>query len=201
MKKTSIWFLVVSVFSFIAVGLTGGPARAGDTSRVPPSPRLELHALKDKKGVEGYELTAYIKAKPEAVWEIIADTAKVHEIFPDVRARLIRKEKSGNPNVTKILWHYTIATSIGDKVFDLRVEEDHQAGTMKWERVSGDLAAFEGNGKVSACPNYPEYAKLEYNHFVNAGGMTPQFLTNRSNKHDLLQLVPNLEKLLDLRPR
>jgi carbon monoxide dehydrogenase subunit G len=153
--------------------------------------------MKDAEGVQGYALTAYIKADRREVWDLIADTARVQAIFPDVRAQKVREKETETPGASDILWQYTIHTAIGDKVLEVRVQEDAEKGTLQWERISGDLGAFEGTGKVSACPEYPGYTRLEYNHFVDAGVMAPQFLTNRSNKHDLLQLVPNIEDILE----
>jgi len=189
--------LIVAAALSMVAGSVIGSTRSGGHARVPPSPRLDLHELKDQKGVQGYELSAYIRADARDVWRIIADTAQVHEIFPSVRSRRVGEKKTGNPAVSDIVWKYTLRTPIGDKVLDVRVQENADKMTLQWERVSGDLAAFEGYGSVRNCEEYPGYCKLEYNHFVDAGGLTPQFMTNRTNKHDLLQLVPNIENLLE----
>lgn len=197
MKRFFEVSLVVAAALCMVAGSVIGSTRSGGHGRVPPSPRLDLHELKDKNGVQGYELNAYIRADARDVYRIIADTARVHEIFPSVRSRRVSEKKSGNPAESDIVWKYTLATPIGDKVLDVRVQENAEKMTLQWGRVSGDLAAFEGTGSVRDCEEYPGYCELDYNHFVDAGGMTPQFMTNRTNKHDLLQLVPNIEKLLE----
>jgi len=201
MKRIVVWCLTAAALTCLVVGSVVGSSGPGGHERVPPSPRLDLHELKDTKGVPGYALTAYIQADAGAVWRIIADTARVHDIFPDVRSQRVGEKNTGRPAASDIVWKYTLATPIGDKVLQVRVQEDADRMTLQWERVSGDLAAFEGYGSVARCEEYPGYCKLEYNHFVDAGGLTPQFMTNRTNKSDLLQLVPNIEQLLEDRAK
>jgi len=188
---------IALITAFMITGIGGLHLAWSDEQDVPPVPRLSIHKEKDKNGVEGYELSAYIQGDAKAIFDIIADTANVHQIFPDVRAKLIKKEKTGDKDITKILWHYTIQTPLGEKELDLWVTDNYKTLKLEWKRQSGYMVAFEGYGSVTTCKEHPGWAKLEYNHFQDAGGLAPQFMTNSINKRGLLALVPNIEKVLE----
>jgi len=183
-----ILLVIMAVFCLATTAWSGKGAK--------PSPLISIDHAKDAKGTPGYTLTAYIHAEPKAVFDIIADTAHVQNTFPDVNSVSSKNEGSGNPNITKILWKQTFKTPLGEKVLNVLMTQNHKELTMQWIRTSGDFADFQGNAKVEPAEGYPGWTKLIYTNFIDAGGHLPQFLTDRSNKHSLAALVPNIENIL-----
>ena len=97
----------------------------------------------------------------------------------------------------KTLWLYTVKTPLGQKKLEVWTTNNYKTMKLQWKRQSGYMEAFEGYGSVTDSKEHPGWAKLEYNHFQDAGGLAPAFLTNRINKSNMLNLVPNIEKVLE----
>ena len=180
--------LSLPAYSAEAVAPAGGKA---------PTAKVTVQTEKNKEGVQGVVLQAYVKADIGTVWDIVTDSKKVKGLFPNILSiDFIKDESSPNKNVVSKLWTYKLSSPLGTKVLQVETMNDKETYTARWKRVSGDLKAFEGKWVLTSPAEYPGYTHILYESFVEGGFFVPQFMTNRLNKKDTESMIVELKKEL-----
>ncbi len=194
--------------TFASVGLLAGfmllsqPAdsapAAAPAGQKAPTQKVVTQMEKNKQGMEGVVLQAYVKADIGTVWDIVTDSKKVKGLFPNILSiEFMKDESSPDKNVVSKLWTYKLSSPLGTKVLQVETMNDKETYTARWKRISGDLKDFQGKWVLTSPPEYPGYTHILYESFVEGGFFVPQFLTNRLNKKDTDSMIVELKKELE----
>ena len=183
---------------FMLLSLSPCSAQAGaPAGEKAPTAKVTTQMEKNKEGVQGVVLQAYVKGDIETVWDIVTDSKQVKGLFPNILSiDFIKDESSPGEKVVKKLWTYKLSSPLGTKVLQVQTTDEKETRTVRWKRISGDLKAFEGKWVLTSPREYPGYTHILYESFVEGGFFVPQFITNRLNMKDTDAMIVDLKKEL-----
>lgn len=176
----------------LQAGLLGSAARSAAAD--PPDP--VFITTKDANGVEGIQVTGYVKADPALVWSVISDVIHIGLLFENVKNVKFMKDLPSTPPVISAEYEYTFSSPLGIKIVDIEVDRNPATRTSTWKRLAGDLSAFEGQCVVTASTDYPGYTKFVYGNFIDGGFFAPQVITDSLNRTDIENMLPKLRDVL-----
>lgn len=134
-----------------------------------------------------------IKAKPERVWQILADYGNAARVFPILK----KCELIENRGTTKITKH-EIAPSGLPGTFEYVLEVHETAPTrMEWHRLKGDFHDVDGYWKLEAT-DYGRHTMVVYASYVNGGILMPQVLIRRQFHKDMPEALLALKRKAEL---
>ena len=201
-KSSADWIsrlyrIVVVVF---ALSFTGAHAQA----KVPPTHSAQASSQVEKPTVTEEVMHGktfvvsrlLIKARPEKVWQILADYNNAARVFPILRECELLEDKG----TTKITRHVLAPSGVPD-TFEY-VLEIHEAAplSMEWHRISGDFHDVDGYWKLEPT-ELGHHTMVTYASYVNGGFLIPQFLIRRQFKIDMPNALTALRNKAELDTR
>lgn len=157
-----------------------------------PPQTLDMKEVKNEDDIKGLTVNFFVKGKPENVWKWISGIENLGKLFPAVKK--VAKVKDIDANT--ILWNYTLETSLGTKIFNVKRSVDEKNFSVKWIRTDGDMDYYGGSWKLIASEKYPGWVDCTYSNFVNAGWYIPYFKVISTSKENAQAMVPTLRKMV-----
>ena len=157
-----------------------------------PPQTLDMKEIKNEDGIKGLTVNFFVKGKTEDVWKWIGSVEHLGKLFPAVKKVVKVKEIDANT----ILWNYTLETSLGTKIFNVKRTVDEKNFSVKWIRTDGDMDYYGGSWKIMASEKYPGWVDCTYSNFVNAGWYIPYFKVISTSKENAQSMVPSLRKMV-----
>jgi hypothetical protein len=157
-----------------------------------PPQTLDMKEIKNEDGIKGLTVNFFVKGKTEDVWKWIGSVEHLGKLFPAVKKVVKVKDIDANT----ILWNYTLETSLGTKVFNVKRAIDEKNFSVKWKRTDGDMDYYGGSWKIMASEKYPGWVDCTYSNFVNAGWYIPYFKVISTSKENAQSMVPSLRKMV-----
>lgn len=128
-----------------------------------------------------------IKARPEAVWQILTDYANATKVFPQLKKCHVVADRGS----TKVLKH-TVAPSGGIGTYEYTIELKESAPkALEWHRMSGAFKEVDGYWKLEPIEG-GHSTLVTYSAYVNGGFFMPQPLVKRQCKIDMPQIMSTL---------
>ncbi|PKN38764.1 MAG: hypothetical protein CVU62_00765 [Deltaproteobacteria bacterium HGW-Deltaproteobacteria-2] len=157
-----------------------------------PPQTLDMKEVKNDDGIKGLTVNFFVKGKTEDVWKWIGSVEHLGKLFPAVKKVVKVKDIDANT----ILWNYTLETSLGTKIFNVKRTVDEKNFSVKWIRTDGDMDYYGGSWKLMASEKYPGWVDCTYSNFVNAGWYIPYFKVISTSKENAQSMVPSLRKMV-----
>ena len=157
-----------------------------------PPQTLDMKEIKNEDGIKGLTVNFFVKGKTEDVWKWIGSVEHLGKLFPAVKKVVKVKDIDANT----ILWNYTLETSLGTKIFNVKRTVDEKNFSVKWIRTDGDMDYYGGSWKLMASEKYPGWVDCTYSNFVNAGWYIPYFKVISTSKENAQSMVPSLRKMV-----
>ncbi|KQC11064.1 MAG: hypothetical protein APR62_10695 [Smithella sp. SDB] len=157
-----------------------------------PPQTLDMKEVKNEDGIKGVTVNFFVKGKPEDVWKWIGGVEHLGKLFPAVKKVVKVKDVEANT----ILWNYTLKTSLGTKVFNVKRAVDEKSFSVKWKRTDGDMNYYGGSWKLISSEKYPGWVDCTYSNFVDVGSLIPYFLVISTSKENAEAMVPSLRKMV-----
>lgn len=128
-----------------------------------------------------------IKAKPEAVWQILTDYSNAARVFPQLK----KCHVVADHGTTKVLKH-TVAPSGLPGTYEYTIELKESAPrALEWHRMSGAFKEVDGFWKLEPLEG-GHSTLVTYSAYVNGGFFMPQPLVKRQCKIDMPQIMSTL---------
>lgn len=128
-----------------------------------------------------------IKARPEAVWQILTDYANATKVFPQLKKCHVVADHGS----TKVLKH-TVAPSGVPGTYEYTIELKESAPkALEWHRMSGAFKEVDGYWKLEPIEG-GHSTLVTYSAYVNGGFFMPQPLVKRQCKIDMPQIMSTL---------
>jgi carbon monoxide dehydrogenase subunit G len=128
-----------------------------------------------------------IKARPEAVWQILTDYANATKVFPQLKKCHVVADHGS----TKVLKH-TVAPSGGLGTYEYTIElKENAPKALEWHRMSGAFKEVDGFWKLEPIEG-GHSTLVTYSAYVNGGFFMPQPLVKRQCKIDMPQIMSTL---------
>lgn len=128
-----------------------------------------------------------IKARPEAVWQILTDYANATKVFPQLKKCHVVADHGS----TKVLRH-TVAPSGALGTYEYTIELKESAPkALEWHRMSGAFKEVDGYWKLEPIEG-GHSTLVTYSAYVNGGFFMPQPLVKRQCKIDMPQIMSTL---------
>jgi len=156
-----------------------------------PPQTLDMKEIKNEDGIKGLTVNFFVKGKTEDVWKWIGSVEHLGKLFPAVKKVVKVKDIDANT----ILWNYTLETSLGTKIFNVKRTVDEKNFSVKWIRTDGDMDYYGGSWKLMASEKYPGWVDCTYSNFVNAGWYIPYFKVISTSRENAQSMVPSLRKM------
>jgi hypothetical protein len=135
----------------------------------------------------------HIKAKPEQVWQILADYNNASHVFPILKECELLEDKG----TTKITRHVIAPSGVpGTYEYVLEIREAAPS-TMEWHRVSGDFHDVDGYWKLEP-EDLGHHTLVTYASYVNGGLFIPQVLIRHQFHVDMPQALIALRNRAEL---
>jgi ribosome-associated toxin RatA of RatAB toxin-antitoxin module len=148
--------------------------------------------ITNEDGIDGITVNFFVKGKTEDVWKYISDVEHLNKLFPAVQKTVKVKEIDAN----NIIWNYTLKSSLGIKIFNVKRTNDEKNGSIKWKRTDGDMKYYGGGWKIKASDQFPGWVDCTYSNFVDAGWFLPFALVKRTSRENAEAMVPSLRNLI-----
>jgi ribosome-associated toxin RatA of RatAB toxin-antitoxin module len=137
-----------------------------------------------------------IKARPEAVWQVLSDYNHAAHVFPILKECELLEDKG----TTKITRHVIAPTGIpGTFEYVLEIHET-APNSMEWHRVSGDFHDVDGYWKLEPM-DFGHRTLVTYASYVNGGLLMPQVLIRRQFHIDMPNALIALRNRAELDQR
>ncbi len=179
-----VLFLGIALSIFYSGALT--PAFSAD-----PPQTLEIKDVTNEDDVDGITANFFVKGKPEDVWKYISDVPNLNKLFPAVKKVVKVKDIDANT----VLWNYTLETTLGTRILNVKRVNDQKNGIITWKRTDGDMRYYGGGWKIKASDKYPGWVDCTYSNFVDPKWI-PLFLVKRTGRENAEAMVPSLRKLV-----
>ncbi|MFN8550986.1 MAG: SRPBCC family protein [Candidatus Obscuribacterales bacterium] len=128
-----------------------------------------------------------IKAKPEAVWQILTDYNNASRVFPQLK----KCHVVADHGTTKVLKH-TVAPSGMPGTYEYIIElKEIAPRALEWHRMSGAFKEVDGFWKLEPLEG-GHSTLVTYSAYVNGGFFLPQPLVRRQCKVDMPQIMSTL---------
>lgn len=128
-----------------------------------------------------------VRAKPEAVWQVLTDYANAPKVFPQLKKCQVLEDHG----TTKHIKHQ-IAPSGMPGTYEYIVEVKEVAPkTMEWHRISGSFKEVDGYWKLEPLEG-GHSTQVTYSAYVNGGLFLPQPLV----RHQIHQDMPGIMSCL-----
>jgi uncharacterized membrane protein len=157
-----------------------------------PPQTLEMKDITNEDGIDGITVNFFVKGKIEDVWKYISDVPNLNKLFPAVK-EIVKVKEIDDSN---ILWNYTLESSLGTKIFNVKRTNDEKNGIINWKRTDGDMKYYGGSWKIKASDKYPGWVDCTYSNFVDAGWFLPFAVVKRTSRENAQAMVPSLRKLV-----
>lgn len=172
--------LTKGFLSLLLLAGTCSPAvNAGD--KVAMTSPAAISVVEEKIGERTYQVSrVLVKAKPEHVWQILADYDNAQFIFPCLKKCKVVKDRGRS----KLVEHEICPKGIPGS-FDYILEIKEVVNKRQdWHRVSGDFSEVEGFWKLDATEDGTS-TLVTYASYVNGGLFIPQPLIKRQVRIDI----------------
>jgi hypothetical protein len=129
-----------------------------------------------------------MKAKPEAVWQVLTDYTNATKVFPQLK----KCNVVADHGTTKILKHHQVAPSGALGTYEYVIELKESAPkALEWHRMSGAFKEVDGFWKLEPLDG-GHSTLVTYSSYVNGGFFMPQPLIKRQCKIDMPQIMATL---------
>jgi len=128
-----------------------------------------------------------IKARPEQVWQVLADYSNAPTVFPQLKKCQVLEDRG----TTKIVKHIIEPTGLPGRyeyVLELKETAPH---AMEWHRLSGNFKEVDGFWKLE--PIDGSSTLVTYSTHVNGGVFLPQTLIKHQFKVDMPAVMVSLK--------
>jgi ribosome-associated toxin RatA of RatAB toxin-antitoxin module len=128
-----------------------------------------------------------IKAKPEAVWQVLTDYSNATKVFPQLKKCSVVADHG----TTKILKHQVAPSgTLGTYEYIIELKETAPKA-LEWHRMSGAFKEVDGFWKLEPIEG-GHSTLVTYSAYVNGGFFMPQPLVKRQCKIDMPQIMSTL---------
>jgi ribosome-associated toxin RatA of RatAB toxin-antitoxin module len=129
-----------------------------------------------------------VRAKPEAVWEVLADYANAPKVFHQLRKCQVVEDHGS----TKLLKHQVTPSGLpGCYEYVVQVKEVPNK-SLEWHRVSGAFKEVDGFWKLEPLEGGMS-TSVTYSAYVNGGLFMPQPFIRRQFRIDMPGVMESLK--------
>lgn len=187
-KRSIVSRITKGFLSLLFVAGTASPAViAGD--KIAMNAPAAVPVVEEKIGDKTYQVShILVKAKPEHVWQILADYDNAQYIFPCLKRCKVVKDRGKS----KLVEHEICPRGIPGS-FDYILEIKEVVNKRQdWHRVSGDFTEVEGFWKLEPTEDGAS-THVTYASYVNGGLFIPQGLIKRQVRIDIPAVMSALK--------
>lgn len=141
-------------------------------------------------GARGTRLRLTLRAGLDDAWRAVSRPGSATRLFDHVRAIEPVEGRAG-------VYLYRLRYPVGERRILCSVTRDEARHRVRWRRVGGDFEAFEGLFQVRPAAGEAGRVQVDYESWVNPGGIARLMLTPGRRQGLATDLVRRLRALLE----
>jgi carbon monoxide dehydrogenase subunit G len=142
----------------------------------------------DEEGTKGLETVFEVDVPPGRLLGVLWDPASFSRLFPDVKSA----ERLRGDDTTMVL-AFRVDAVVREVRYVLERTIDHDAGTITWREIGGDLRRVRGGWRVEPLPG--DRSRVTYRAFLDVGWFVPVALVRESARRKLGEMVERVRRI------
>lgn len=150
-----------------------------------------IENVTNEEGIHGLRAAFLVKARPEAVWNLLIDYKHFREVFANVEALWVLEENQKGARV-----RYRIRAAWMNFHYTLQRDYEEPGRRLTWRRVEGDFKSIAGEWVIRKGPD-DEHQLVVCESFVDVGFLIPTALVRDRAAGDMQNTVRRMRQQLE----
>jgi ribosome-associated toxin RatA of RatAB toxin-antitoxin module len=150
-----------------------------------------IESVTSEEGIRGLRASFLIKARPEAVWDLLTDYTRLREVLTNVEELSVLEESPQGARV-----RFRVRAAWMDFQYTLQRNYEEPGRRLTYRRVEGDLKSISGDWVISKGPD-DEHQLVISTSFVDAGLLVPDAWVRSRAADDLRDTARRMRQRLE----
>ena len=142
-----------------------------------------IEDVTNAEGISGLRAAFLLKARPEAIWNLLVDYKDFREIFPNVEELWVLEQNEKGARV-----RYRIRAAWMTFLYTLQRDYEEPGRRLTWRRVDGDFKHITGQWSIRKWSD-DEHQLVIYESFLDVGYQIPTALVRSGAAKEIRNTV------------